>query len=200
MKFNITSNFQEDHIIDFWKNESKNNIKPNNGLEFPEGWDVRTFLSSFDCNSVIEVGCGYGRLCEAFSPENYLGLDLSSEVISLAKEKNPLYKFETIDWKENYPESELKFVYTVLLHMNDDMVKSMIKNLCDTSEKIIVGEIMGRKWRNEKSYPLCYNREPEEYVKLFEENNFTMVDSVEREYKKYPDTDVTFQNFIKKGK
>lgn len=180
-------------IVDFWKKESKNNIKPNNGKEFPEGWDIRDFLKNYDDDSVIEVGCGYGRLCGAFSTESYKGIDLSQQVIEIAKQINPTYNFDVIEWEQDYPKSTVKLVYTVLLHMNDVMVEKVVKNLCNTSKTIVLGEIMDRKWRNEKRYPLCYNRNPEEYKNIFEQNNFNLVETVEREYIRYENTNVTFQ-------
>ncbi len=78
-----------DDIYTFWKNNSLDNIKPPIGGEFPEGWDVIDFFRNLytleDYGETVEIGCGYGRICEAFDPDNYAGLDISPSAIEQAQ-------------------------------------------------------------------------------------------------------------------
>lgn len=43
--------------------------------------------------TILDLGCGYGRACTTFSPENYTGADFSPDFIELAKRDYPNYKF-----------------------------------------------------------------------------------------------------------
>lgn len=157
-------------IYEFWKNNSLKHIKPNRGGEFPEGWDVVDFFENMytveEYGEVIDVGCGYGRLCTAFDSENYLGLDYSSEAINTAIELHPEYMFEQCSMEDEYLYSDTKLLYTVLLHIPDNDIEEMVHKLRSSSERIIVAEILGRDWRRSGNPPV-FNRDLRDYVKLF---------------------------------
>ena len=70
---------------------------------------------------VLDVGCGNGRLLEAFKNKNieYLGVDSSEELINMAKGNYPGYKFIIGDiFKlDQIPETDFNFVYCIaVLH------------------------------------------------------------------------------------
>ncbi|SDB39290.1 Methyltransferase domain-containing protein [Flavobacteriaceae bacterium MAR_2010_188] len=50
-----------------------------------------SILSKYNLNSVLEIGCGTGNLAKLFIENNmdYKGLDLSADMITLSKKKNP---------------------------------------------------------------------------------------------------------------
>lgn len=48
---------------------------------------------------VLDAGCGYGRMCELFSPELYLGVDFSPDFINKAKNMYPDYQFSVENLK-----------------------------------------------------------------------------------------------------
>lgn len=54
--------------------------------------NTRKILKLFP-GKVLDVGCGFGRLANAFDPKDYTGLDFSDEMIKLAKKKNPNHFF-----------------------------------------------------------------------------------------------------------
>lgn len=45
----------------------------------------------------LDIGCGTGRYLEWFSPVNYLGIDVSPEMIKIARKRFPKVRFETGD-------------------------------------------------------------------------------------------------------
>lgn len=196
----------QSNIYDFWKNNSLANIKPGVGGEFPEGWDVvkyfKNFMTPEEYGEVVEIGCGYGRLCEAFDPDAYMGLDISPEAIKQAIALNPEYEFELITKKRTrkyYPHSRTKLLYTVLLHQSDEDIDSIIENLCATSRRIIVAEICGRDWRR-KGNPPVFNRTPQEYDYMFTTHGRGMSTVVKQPYKRYnnfnkSDTDLSIMVF-----
>lgn len=65
-----------------------------------------------DC-SVVDVACGFGRHSTIFKPENYLGFDFSDEMIRLAKQKYPKYKFEVQDYF-NFEVPEVDVIFNVI--------------------------------------------------------------------------------------
>jgi SAM-dependent methyltransferase len=48
-------------------------------------------LLRYQCKSVLEIGCGSGNLAGSFAKNqfNYIGSDLSDDMLSIAKKKNP---------------------------------------------------------------------------------------------------------------
>lgn len=54
-----------------------------------------------NCHKILEIGCGSGHLAEYFikADFNYSGLDLSPQMIELAKERNPNGKFNQGDMR-----------------------------------------------------------------------------------------------------
>ena len=196
----------QDKIYDFWVNNALHNIKPSVGGEFPEGWDVIQFFKDLytpqKYGETIEIGCGYGRLCTAFDPRAYLGLDISSEAIKEANSKNSEYTFEVITkakLNKFYPHSRTKLLYTVLLHQSDEDIEAALKNLCETTRRIIVAEVCGRDWRDGAS-PWVFNRSPEEYEIMFQNHGRGLSRLIKKPYKRYKnwdkwDTDLSIMVF-----
>ncbi len=85
---------------EFWTRDNLRNIVPPTHGDKPEGWDPVEFLQEtldpLDFDSVLDFGCGHGRLCRAFRPEIYLGVDLSPVAIQKACSNHAGYRFEEI--------------------------------------------------------------------------------------------------------
>lgn len=58
-------------------------------------------LKNYHCTSVVEVGCGTGHLASRFSINgmDYIGMDLSESMISIARSHNPLLTFLLADMR-----------------------------------------------------------------------------------------------------
>lgn len=72
--------------------------------------------------SVIDVGCGKGEEVSAlFTPDQYLGIDVSAPLIALAKQRNPGYQFRVARPQDLYEERrwEYAIVKSVLEHLPD---------------------------------------------------------------------------------
>ena len=85
-----------------------------NGLEYIYDAMYQTFINYKDeftyynsilnkkkCKTILEIGCGTGNLASYFinSDKDYIGLDLSEEMIDLSKQKNPSGCFIQADIK-----------------------------------------------------------------------------------------------------
>ena len=171
----------------FWKEEGHKFIKPTTGGEFPEGWDVKSYLSKLcDGKSITEIGCGTGRLSSAFQPEQYIGVDICTQALEIAEENNRDYKYILHNQEDPYPNADVRLVYTVLLHIDDDCIGDLVENLCEDTESVVVAEIMGRKWRRPGNPPV-FNRETDEYITLCKKCGFELEYNNEKPYEKYKD-------------
>ena len=80
---------------------------------------------------VIEIGCGNGRDAEEILKytNNYLGIDISKELIKLAQEKNPSGKFKVGDI-ENYilpNKFDAIFAFASLIHIPQKNLKKIFE-------------------------------------------------------------------------
>lgn len=182
-------------ILDFWKSQGLNHIKPNTGTEWPEGWDVRNLLvEKIGNESVTEVGCGYGRLCSKFTPDQYQGVDINPQAITEASNTYPQYTFLEYELDSMLSPSDWVLLYTVLLHVDDIDLVHFLETITANCNKVLIGEILGRKWRR-KGNPPVFNREKEEYINVMEQIGFGTVTEDSRPYRRYIDTNVTFLEF-----
>ncbi|MEZ5950873.1 MAG: tetratricopeptide repeat protein [Planctomycetaceae bacterium] len=187
----------------FWKQDQLANIIPHNEQlgAFPEGWDVRPFLWDWlrndACRRVLEVGCGYGRLCQAFPADLYLGVDINPSAVEQAARTNPAYEFQTIGFEDPYPRADAILLYTVLLHIDDLSVGPMLRRLCAATDTLLIAEILGRqRWRRSGNPPV-FNRDLQDYIALLQEQGFRLARAEEKPYRHYPDTCISFLKFIR---
>lgn len=81
---------------------------------------------------VLDYGCGIGRYAEFFPPDQYLGVDISTQAVLSAKKRNPKHRFLKIEELTESPFSKklLKFdifsTKTVLQHCSDDVVDNIL--------------------------------------------------------------------------
>lgn len=125
------------------------------GKRFPE---IGLFdsLREICQGSVFEVGCGDGRLSPAFEPERYIGMDVNPAALAKARVDNPRHHYVE-DWQP----ADTVLAYTVMLHVPDARLPAMMERL-QQYPRIVIGEIMGRRWRTPGDPPV-FNREREEY-------------------------------------
>ncbi|MFC1453460.1 class I SAM-dependent methyltransferase [Verrucomicrobiota bacterium] len=181
--------------VDFWIRNAMQDITPP-GTEHPAGWDEVDFIGRvcgmLPYNTVCEFGCGYGRLCAAFGPGSYTGLDVNPKAIERAGAEHPEYNFRTIAYDDPLPECDLCLAYTVLLHVADEYVGEVVSRIRAGARQVVVAEILGRHWRRPSRVPV-FNREKEEYVDLF--SGYGLEIELARPYRRYPDTMITFLYF-----
>lgn len=143
---------------EYWAgNSSLVHITPP-GERYPE-IGLLPILQGVGIGTVFEFGCGDGRLAPAFDPSRYVGHDINPHALTAAKAKNPKHRFVA------EPEAADTFLaHTVLLHIPDDEIGA-VAGLARSYPRVIIGEVMGRKWRRPGNPPV-FNREAPEYVDL----------------------------------
>jgi len=86
-----------------------------------------------DNPKVLEIGCGNGRdakeICKRAN--DYLGIDVSAELILLAKQKVPNGKFEIADVEYfQFPgELDVIFAFASLLHISKESLRDIFKKI-----------------------------------------------------------------------
>lgn len=188
---------------EFWQQDKLATIIPNS-LRFsayPEGWDVVAFLrrtvAPLATGRVIEIGAGYGRLCRAFPPEQYLGLDVNAEAVARAQRENPGYEFQTVNFVDEYEPADLYLAYTVFLHIDDTAIVDVINRVCRASRWLVVAEILGHRVAQQGTTP-AFTRERSEYARLTADQGFALEEEIRRPYHYYPGAELSCLVFRRK--
>lgn len=178
--------------FDYWASGSGlENITPR-GKAWPEGDDFSAFLAEVVGDvTVVEFGCGIGRLAGIFDPRRYLGLDICPAALMRARAARPEYEFVEIDDEVVLPSRAVTLVHTVLLHVPDECLERTIGRFA--SERVIVSEILGRHWRRGGNPPV-FNREIGDYEAAFAPR-YHLVGERRRPYPHYRDTDLSIMEF-----
>jgi SAM-dependent methyltransferase len=97
------------------------------------------FQNSED-SSILDVGCGDLEVIKDFKFKEYLGLDLSSEVITQGKEKKPNWEFKLIKSSHfNFETRDYVICLDVLIHQNSyESYKSLVHTLVNHTKKRLI--------------------------------------------------------------
>jgi len=178
-------------LREFWRKDKLTNIKPANWGEFPEGFDPRKVLAHMyqwaGGGAVTELGCGYGRLCEAFPQNSYVGLDINPEAVFKARELFPDYTFDVVERPENLPGGAILLAYTVFLHMPDEILCQWVSEIQQRYSYVIVCELLGQDWRETAGTTPVFNRNLKDYVDML--SPFTLTAEIRFPYLRYLNSD-----------
>lgn len=181
----------------FWKSEGLKHIIPANRGEFPEGFDVLSYLKELvEDRSIVEIGCGYGRLAKGFSVEQYIGYDINLNAIKKAKELNPLYNFKELYEDTEICKSDIVMIYTVALHISDENINSFLQRMSKNTSNVLIAEIMDRKWRRPGDPPV-FNRFDTDYDSIMASLGFEIINKEKKKYKRYKDENIHFIEYKK---
>lgn len=94
---------------------------------------------------ILDVGCGTGDLLASLRPAYGVGIDFSSEMIRLAKERHPEYKFHVVDIEDDEAMASVEGTFDVIVLSDvigalDDCETALInlKRLCTQDTRLIV--------------------------------------------------------------
>lgn len=144
----------------YWRQNSQLREITPAGVRFPEVGLFDALRSA--CGGVVfEFGCGDGRLSPAFDPSLYVGYDINPTALKAARKANPAHRYsETMEPADTF------LAHTVLLHVPDDQIAGIMEK-ANHYPRVVIGEVMGRKWRRGGNPPV-FNREAEEYEAMLE--------------------------------
>jgi len=179
----------------WWIKDGLQNIIPQGYGTYPEGWDVCHEVQQFllkhrlDRCSVLDLGCGVGRLTFGFNSEKYIGVDLNPHAIQEARKLNPHYTFQEVDVDSEYPLADITFAYTVFNHLDEKTIKAMKLK----SDYILQCELLGKEWSG--GGLVSQGKDLSTYQQIFE--GYWIFDHVKFPYKRYvgwigKNTDMSF--------
>ena len=106
---------------------------------------------------VLDAGCGYGRMCKYFAPEDYVGVDFSPDFIKKAQDKFPAYAFRVENLKElSFDDGQ--FAWAIVVSIKKMVVDNLGQEAWNEMEKEIK--------RVSKKVLLLEYEEPEKYEVL----------------------------------
>jgi len=96
----------------------------------------------------LDLGCGTAEFCRCFSPEAYLGIDISEKYITFAKKRCPEYSFILASGQNLCLQSEsfLQILINgVIHHLNDDIAGQLLREahrvLRDEGKLLLIEDI-----------------------------------------------------------
>ncbi len=156
-----------------------NKINAGEFCEFPKEWDVKELLSSIvnelTYSSVIDFGCGDGRLCESFDPNRYLGVDFDKKAIEIARNRFRKYRFENISKDVKF--ADIYLAYTTFLQISDCELNDILTNI--RCKWMIVCEVLGKELHNDNITQI-YNRDLNDYIHLMRLHDLILHKHVKR--------------------
>lgn len=178
--------------LDFWRNNrSLAHITPP-GARWAEGFDpIAVLREEIPSGSVLDFGCGDGRLAEAFPQDRYTGVDVNPHAVAFCRSKWPARRFLLAEGE--LPKADVALASVVLLHIPDANIVATGRRLLAAAPRVLVVEILGREWRGGRGHPACFNRSLEDYEAIFSGAKLERL--VARPYRRYGGVSITFMDF-----
>ena len=120
------------NVINEWDNAAKSYSESNDSsiyLLFCKDF-ISKYFSNIKDMKILDAGCGNGDYTHILTKNggNVLGCDGSIEMIKIAKEKYPFYKFDNVNLSINLPykNNEFDIVFCNLVLMDIDPIDNIV--------------------------------------------------------------------------
>lgn len=150
------------------------------GTALPELDKLESLFIEIKPKSVIDIGCGSGRWYPYFKKQGvvYRGIDISENLVNLAKRKFPdgMFKAEKVENLPKPPQKfDLAFSFTTLEHITEEEFPKAVKALKQVAKKMILVEpvnFQSRHYCHVHNYHQAFNVVKE--VKLTDKSIFVI--------------------------
>jgi len=186
----------------YWQQHGLDTITPR-GLDNPEGFDVGEVLGKVfePGQSVLEIGCGIGRIARHFDPALYIGVDINPSAVDAARQRLPAHDFRLIGLNDDLPASDAALLYTVCLHVPDNRIDTLLARAAFGRQRVVIAEIMNKAYRAGRDDGACYDisnhRTIEEYEAIMGRVDMKLDKALQRDYAYYPGERITIGVFTR---
>lgn len=138
---------------------------------------LRELLGSIEFDSVLEIGCGFGRMTaivQEFKPSRYLAIDVSHEQLAEAERRvpGPEYLLTSVEEFDTDEKFDLVLASEVLMHIPPESVGEVIAQMLERANKHVIsidlygwpealnGPLVGHNWSHNYGafYPLAQTK------------------------------------------
>jgi SAM-dependent methyltransferase len=135
-------------------------------------------LVDINNKTILDFGCGSGRWVEYFCNlgASYIGVDISDEMINLAKSRYPENSFTVLkDYKIPLEDDSCDFIFSIaVIHHNpppqQEKLLSEISRVLKPGGYLFLFEALGT-YKSERVFPHPMSK----WIKMVEENNFKCI-------------------------
>lgn len=102
---------------------------------------IKTNYLIFNCNSILDIGCGTGYFSNLFSKDKYSGIDINKKYIEFAKKKYQGYCFiksDILSFSLLNKHYDSAILISVLHHLSDAEINKILSKIIDKINKIII--------------------------------------------------------------
>jgi len=145
----------------YWENRAINWINVAAKFYGTKDWlEIEPFIKN--AKSVIDIGCGDGQWSEKFG-EDYLGVDISENLIKYAQKKYPKreFKVSALEDLKTAKKYDVAFCYTVFEHIPEENMAKAIKALKSVAKQVVMVEPLDIQT---KYY--CHNHDYDKWFKI----------------------------------
>ena len=136
---------------------------------------ISDLLDEYDVKSVLDIGCGYGRLFALYQSKNItdvIGVDISQAALRLANKAFPNVKTQRMrlaDIDFGYRRFDLVISNRVLQHIREQNIDTVVGEICSFSKLVYVNELVDGDAYKESKYIFKHD-----YEQLFGRYGFAM--------------------------
>lgn len=126
---------------------------------------IAAYLASLDFDTVLDVGCGFGRMRDLTGSASHVGIDIAPTMIAAARKRYPGAKFvkTTLSAYKTDDKYDLVLAVEFLMHVPPAQVKAAVTKLLSLSAKHVVAV----DWTEPVSRPTAPHNFLHDYRRLF---------------------------------
>jgi SAM-dependent methyltransferase len=137
-------------VMPAWVGPSAAQFVTPKGDRWPEGQSDLAIrverIVSEQPGTILDFGCGDGRLAHLFPFNRYIGWDQNPDLVRMAAKANPLYPFAT-STDGGLPEYSASLACMVFNHVPDADIAEWIETLCSGDRPLYLIEVLDPAYR-----------------------------------------------------